>query len=637
MNKDSDNTPSPDDTTEEAISPPPSPGVTNDPLIGTKIGSCTLKRIIGSGGMGTVYEAMQENPRRRVAIKMMKRGITSRSALRRFEFESQTLARLQHPHIAQVYEAGTHDDGYEGVPYFVMEYISSAKTLTEYATDKGLGTRSRLAIFSKVCDAVQHGHLKGIIHRDLKPSNILVDANGQPKIIDFGVARSTDSDLAVTTLQTDVGQLIGTLQYMSPEQCEADPSDIDARSDVYALGVTLYELLAGRPPYDIRKAAIHEAVRIILEEEPTKLSSFGKHLHGDIETISLKSLEKNRDRRYQTVVAFSEDIQRYLDDEQISAKPPSSTRKPKDTNGRPWWGYRLGCILAIVISILVLLVPFILVIISTLLPSIAKARDRATEMQAERLAWEISVSIRPMQGERQIEQTLMVDFREFVKLGATPEFVRDGLVIVAAGSGIFSFTAEVTTDAQPNAFEWEYIQHDASEDFTEKPWEKLPSNEKISDLLLHLGHFTVRVRAALDLEDSVVFTEWNSLEFIVEDEISFLFRKLFTTIGHPFAQDIWSSSQGAPLPAPFLEYWGRVGEVLQEQYKPWGLYISESPNSSMVPTRASDWLKEQVRLPVNVKRDTIERRIHLLEQAKNAYDAEDTVQLQEILEQQADE
>jgi len=242
-----------------------------------------------------------------------------------------------------------------------------------------------------------------------------------------------------------------------------------------------------------------------------------------------------------------------------------------------------------------------------------------------------------MQGERQIEQTLMVDFREFVKLGATPEFVRDGLVIVAAGSGIFSFTAEVTTDAQPNAFEWEYIQHDASEDFTEKPWEKLPSNEKISDLLLHLGHFTVRVRAALDLEDSVVFTEWNSLEFIVEDEISFLFRKLFTTIGHPFAQDIWSSSQGAPLPAPFLEYWGRVGEVLQEQYKPWGLYISESPNSSMVPTRASDWLKEQVRLPVNVKRNTIERRIHLLEQAKNAYDAEDTVQLQEILEQQADE
>jgi serine/threonine protein kinase len=275
--------------------------------------------------MGTVYEAMQEEPRRSVALKIMKRGIASRSALRRFKLESQILARLQHPNIAQIYEAGTHDDDREGVPYFVMEYISSAKTLTEYSTDKGLGTRERLALFSKVCDAVQHGHLKGIIHRDLKPSNILVDANGQPKIIDFGVARSTDSDMAVTTLQTDVGQLIGTLQYMSPEQCEADPSDIDARSDVYALGVTLYELLAGRPPYNVRKVAIHEAIRILLEEEPTSLSSFGKHLRGDIETISKKSLEKNRDHRYQSVIALNEDIQRYLDGEQISARPIGKT------------------------------------------------------------------------------------------------------------------------------------------------------------------------------------------------------------------------------------------------------------------------------------------------------------------------
>ena len=289
--------------------------------------------------MGTVYEAIQENPRRRVALKMMRRGITSRSALRRFEFESQTLARLQHAHIAQVYEAGTHDDGYEGVPYFVMEYISSAKTLTQYAVHKELGTRERLALFLMVCDAVRYGHQKGIVHRDIKPSNILVNADGQPKIIDFGVARSTDSDLAVTTLQTDVGQLIGTLQYMSPEQCEADPSDIDARSDVYALGVTLYELLAGRPPYDIRKAAIHEAVRIIREEEPTKLSSFGKHLCGDIETISLKSLEKNRDHRYQSVVALGEDIQCYLDDEQISARPRKSAQKSTDIVTkvkRPW-------------------------------------------------------------------------------------------------------------------------------------------------------------------------------------------------------------------------------------------------------------------------------------------------------------
>ena len=229
MTEENDNIPSPDETTEEAISLAPSPGSMSDPLIGTKIGSCTLKRIIGSGGMGTVYEAVQEQPRRRVALKMMKRGITSRSATRRFEFESQTLARLKHQGVAQVYEAGTHDDGSGGVPYFVMEYIPNAKTITEYVNERKLGTKDRLTLFSKVCDAVQHGHLKGIVHRDLKPANILVESSGQPKVIDFGVARGTDSDMVVTTLQTDVGQLIGTLQYMSPEQCDADPSDIDAR------------------------------------------------------------------------------------------------------------------------------------------------------------------------------------------------------------------------------------------------------------------------------------------------------------------------------------------------------------------------------------------------------------------------
>jgi serine/threonine protein kinase/Flp pilus assembly protein TadD len=273
--------------------------------------------------MGTVYEAVQENPRRRVAVKMMKLGITSPSALRRFEFESQTLARLQHQGIAQVFEAGTHDDGSGGVPYFIMEYVSSAKSITEYADKKQLGTRDRLALFSKVCDAVQHGHMKGIVHRDLKPTNILVDVKGMPKIIDFGVARSTDSDLAVTTLQTNVGAFIGTLQYMSPEQCEIDPQDIDTRSDVYALGVILYELLTGKPPYDVKKAAIHEAVQIIREAEPTRLSTIERHLAGDIETISLKALAKEREDRYQSAGALRDDIGRYLVDEPISAKPPS--------------------------------------------------------------------------------------------------------------------------------------------------------------------------------------------------------------------------------------------------------------------------------------------------------------------------
>ncbi|TVQ51839.1 MAG: hypothetical protein EA377_11445, partial [Phycisphaerales bacterium] len=288
-----------------------------------RIGKYRIKRLIASGGMGTVYEAMQESPRRTVALKVMKHGIASRSALRRFEYESQILARLRHPCIAQVYESGTHDIGEGAVPYFAMEYIPNAKSITEYVKAKKLSTRERLELFAKVCEAVYHGHQKGIIHRDLKPGNILVDSHAQPKVIDFGVARATDSDLAVTTLQTDVGQLIGTLQYMSPEQCDADPHDIDTRSDVYALGVVLYELLCEQLPYDLTKVAVYEAARVIRETRPARLSSFNRTLRGDIETIAFKALEKERERRYSNAADLGADISRYLKNEPITARPAS--------------------------------------------------------------------------------------------------------------------------------------------------------------------------------------------------------------------------------------------------------------------------------------------------------------------------
>jgi tetratricopeptide (TPR) repeat protein len=200
-----------------------------------------------------------------------------------------------------------------------MEFIPNARTLAQYADEKKLGTRQRLDLLVKVCDAVQHGHQKGIIHRDLKPSNILVDSDGHVKIIDFGVARSTDSDMAVTSLQTDVGQLVGTLQYMSPEQCLADPNDLDIRSDIYSLGVVFYELLCGKPPYDLRRVTIMEATRVIREDTPARLSTINKTLRGDVETIALKAMEKERARRYQSAAEFGQDIQRYLSGEAITA------------------------------------------------------------------------------------------------------------------------------------------------------------------------------------------------------------------------------------------------------------------------------------------------------------------------------
>jgi tetratricopeptide (TPR) repeat protein len=288
-----------------------------------EIGRYKVQRTIGSGGMGTVYQAIQESPRRKVAIKVMRSGVTSKSAMRRFEYESQILGRLSHPCIAQVFEAGTYDDGTGGVPYFAMEYIVGAKTLLEYAKQKDLSVVEKLILFEQVCDAVHHGHLKGIIHRDLKPDNILVDSSGNPKIIDFGVARSTDSDMVVTTMQTNVGQLIGTVQYMSPEQCEADPDLIDARSDVYSLGVILYELLTGQVPYNLSSIPIYEATRLIREQQPTKMTTIAEGIQGDLETIVSKSMDKDRDRRYQSAYELGQDITRFLENEPIHARRAS--------------------------------------------------------------------------------------------------------------------------------------------------------------------------------------------------------------------------------------------------------------------------------------------------------------------------
>ena len=287
-----------------------------------RIGRYRIIRLIGEGGMGAVYEAEQDQPRRTVALKVIKPGLAGPELLRRFAQEAQALGRLQHPGIAQIYDAGTADTGYGSQPYFAMEFIRGA-SLREYADGHHLGLPERLELMVKICEAVHHAHQRGLIHRDLKPGNIIVDETGQPKILDFGVARVTDSDTQAT-LQTDVGQLVGTLNYMSPEQVLADPLDIDTRSDVYALGVILYELLAGRLPYQISKR-LHEAMQTIREEDPSRLSTIDRRYRGDVETIAAKALEKDKTRRYSSAAERAADITRYLKDEPIVAQPPTAS------------------------------------------------------------------------------------------------------------------------------------------------------------------------------------------------------------------------------------------------------------------------------------------------------------------------
>ncbi len=294
-----------------------------------------ILRRLGRGGMGEVYEAEQDDPRRRVALKVVRAGLFGREHRARFRHEAQVLGRLRHPGIAQIFEAGTDDEA--GQPYFAMELVEG-RPLLEYARARKLGTRRRLELIAHVCDALHHAHRNGVIHRDLKPANILVEADGQPKILDFGVARSTDADLQAVTLQTQLGQLVGTLPYMSPEQASGDPAELDTRSDVYSVGVILYELLAGRLPHEVDLARVPEAVRAIREDEPSRLGTVDRRFRGDVETIAAKALEKDKERRYGSAAELAVDIRRYLNDEPILASPPSTSYRVRKFVRRHRWG-----------------------------------------------------------------------------------------------------------------------------------------------------------------------------------------------------------------------------------------------------------------------------------------------------------
>jgi eukaryotic-like serine/threonine-protein kinase len=317
---------------------------------GDKIGRYKLLQQIGEGGCGVVYMAEQEEPvRRRVALKVIKLGMDTKSVIARFEAERQALAMMDHPNIAKVLDAGATETGR---PFFVMELVRGIK-ITDYCDQNKLSTLERLGLFTQVCNAIQHAHQKGIIHRDIKPSNILVtlhDGVPVPKVIDFGIAKATQGRLTDQTLFTAFEQFIGTPAYMSPEQAEMSGLDIDTRSDIYALGVLLYELLTGAPPFDpkeLLQAGLDELRRTIREKEPAKpstrlstmldadLTAVAQRRHseppklihalrGDLDWIVMKSLEKDRTRRYETANGLAMDIQRYLTNEPIVARPPST-------------------------------------------------------------------------------------------------------------------------------------------------------------------------------------------------------------------------------------------------------------------------------------------------------------------------
>ncbi len=315
-------------TLAEATDHPQRSVESGPPAMPERVGPFTLLRLLGEGGMGSVYLAQQQRPRRVVALKLMHSGHFSPGLIERFRREAEFLGQLEHPGIARIFEAGEQDTAGGRIPYLAMEYVEG-ENLRQHCERAGLDDRARLALVATVARAVHHAHVRGVVHRDLKPGNVLVGIDGQPRVLDFGIALALDEAGDPQRL-TQFGELVGTLSYMSPEQIGGDTRRVDQRSDVYALGVILYELLSGEHPHALRNSSLIEAARIVSEQPARALSKRRPTLAGDVDTVTMKALEPDRDRRYQSAIELAEDIERVLDDRPILARPATAaylTRK----------------------------------------------------------------------------------------------------------------------------------------------------------------------------------------------------------------------------------------------------------------------------------------------------------------------